>query len=159
WLQSYLDFSENRATWAYVADALIAHHIPKSEMNIENRDKINIFLQSWRTDKSKLPTDLQNLLTVAEKYGVRMEGLAFSRDIIRQMPIWLHIEAVKLRRLNRSREVECLKSNHNVQTVGDAETIARKLRTTRHTNRSDCKCTACTEIRRTSICKNPGRCF
>ncbi|KAJ3873072.1 hypothetical protein F5051DRAFT_338259, partial [Lentinula edodes] len=96
WLQSYLDFSENRATWAYVADALIAHHIPKSEMNIENRDKINIFLQSWRTDKSKLPTDLQNLLTIAEKYGVRMEGLAFSQDIIRQMPIWLCIEAVKL---------------------------------------------------------------
>ncbi|KAJ3838213.1 hypothetical protein F5878DRAFT_537942 [Lentinula raphanica] len=27
WLQDYLDFSKDRATWTYVADALIAHHI------------------------------------------------------------------------------------------------------------------------------------
>ncbi|KAE9398230.1 hypothetical protein BT96DRAFT_940358 [Gymnopus androsaceus JB14] len=46
WLQSYLDFSPERATWAYVADALIAHHVPASEANIKDHRKINIFLQS-----------------------------------------------------------------------------------------------------------------
>ncbi|KAE9383062.1 hypothetical protein BT96DRAFT_784842, partial [Gymnopus androsaceus JB14] len=47
WLQSYLDFSAERATWAYVADALIAHHVPTSEANIEDCHKIDIFPQSW----------------------------------------------------------------------------------------------------------------
>ena len=84
-VQTYLDFSPDRATWAYVADALIAHHTPASDINIEEHNKINIFLQSWKTKKSDLPDDLKEVLHVADRYGVRLEGVAFSRDIIRQM--------------------------------------------------------------------------
>ncbi|KAJ3911874.1 hypothetical protein F5877DRAFT_29279, partial [Lentinula edodes] len=47
WLRTYLDMSPDRATWAYVADALIAHHTPKTYENIDDFSKINIFLQSW----------------------------------------------------------------------------------------------------------------
>ncbi|KAJ3966699.1 hypothetical protein EV361DRAFT_933969, partial [Lentinula raphanica] len=131
WLQDYLDFSKDRATWTY------------------EHDRVNIFLQSWKTDRTKLPPDIRQMLNIADKYGVRLDGLAFSRDIIRQMPMWLHIEA----------EVKCLKKNHAVRTVGDAETLARKSQTARHTKRSNCKCTACTDTRRTTPCNNPGRCF
>lgn len=90
WLQSYLNFTDKRATWAYVADAIIANHVPKINETLDNWSKINLFLQSWNTDKKQLPKDLHDMIKVGEKYGLRMEGLAFSREILRQMPIWLH---------------------------------------------------------------------
>ncbi|KAJ4469749.1 hypothetical protein C8J55DRAFT_386713, partial [Lentinula edodes] len=145
--------------WAFVADALIAHHIPKSEMIIEDKAKINIFLQSWKTDKTKLPPDLKMLLVTAKNHNVRLDGLAFSRNIIRQMPIWFHIESPKIRRLNRSQESKCLLHKHNVRTVGDTENIARMTRTARHTRKQDCHCTSCVGIQTQTGCKNPYRCI
>lgn len=96
WIRSYLDMTPDRATWAYVADALIAHHAPKTDINIEDNDKLNIFLQSWKTKKSELPDDIKDMLKVAKKNGVRIEGIAFSREIIQQMPLWYHGESTQI---------------------------------------------------------------
>ncbi|KAJ3709506.1 hypothetical protein DFJ43DRAFT_1135264 [Lentinula guzmanii] len=142
-----------------VADALIALHTPESERGIEESIKVNIFLQSWKTKRRDLPKDLQNLLKVSAKYGVRLEGLAFSRDILREMPIWYHIESNPIRNLNRGKESSCLKENHRVRTVGDTEKLARMKGTPRHNNRRDCRCTSCTELRSSAKCKAPNRCI
>ncbi|KAJ3832003.1 hypothetical protein F5878DRAFT_548785, partial [Lentinula raphanica] len=159
WLRSYLNLNENRATWTYIADAILAHHVPSKFANLEERDKINTFLQSWTSNSSKLPKDLRDLISIAKKYGARTEGLAFSRNIIRQMPIWLHSEAADIHKLHNSKESRCLRQNHGVITVGDIETQAQKIRTPRHGRRRNCRCTACETARNECHCEAPYRCF
>ncbi|KAJ3931030.1 MAG: hypothetical protein NXY57DRAFT_896901, partial [Lentinula lateritia] len=117
WLQSYLDMSPDRATWAYVADALIAHHTPKTYDNIDDVSKINIFLQSWNTDTRKLPEDLKEMIKVAKNHNLRPEGLAFSRETIRQMPLWMHRESTKIKSQQNHPLSKCLRINHCIQTV------------------------------------------
>ncbi|KAJ3963514.1 hypothetical protein EV361DRAFT_784738, partial [Lentinula raphanica] len=158
WLQSYLDLSDNRATWTYVADALIAKNIPNRYENVKECSKINIFLQSWRTQTSKLPKDLKDMIGVAKKYGARLEGLAFSKDIIRKMPAWYHIEAPETVRMYNNTQSRCLRENHGVKLIGDLEREARKIRTARHCRRRNCRCESCT-MARTQQCQSPFRCF
>ncbi|KAJ3749695.1 hypothetical protein DFH05DRAFT_1457443 [Lentinula detonsa] len=117
WLQSYLDLGENRATWAYVADALIAQNIPNKHNNIEERSRINILLQSWNTKTSKLPKDLKDMIGIAKKYGTRLEGLAFSKEIMKEMPAWHHIEAAETGHLHKEKQSKCLRENHEVKSV------------------------------------------
>ncbi|KAJ3964898.1 hypothetical protein EV361DRAFT_772279, partial [Lentinula raphanica] len=120
WLQSYLDLSNDRATWTYIADALIAKHVPRAYENIDEMSKINIFLQSWKTNKKDLPKDLREMITTAKKHGLRLEGLAFSREIQRQMPIWFHSKATGMSGKHNHKLAKCLRQNHNVRTVRDA---------------------------------------
>ncbi|KAJ3770096.1 hypothetical protein FB446DRAFT_647504, partial [Lentinula raphanica] len=159
WLQSYLNITENRAEWAYVADALIAHHVPASDSTIDERSKLNIFLQSWHTNKGNLPKDLQDMISVARKYHLRMEGLAFSRETIRQMPIWLHREASSIRRIHNSKECRCLRTNHNVTTVGEAEMLAKITLHQNHKRRTNCRCAECKTARDEKGCPAPYKCM
>src|SRR5271168_5342052 len=101
WLKSYLSFGPDRPIWAFVADALMAAKVPTSERNVEVGMRRNVFLQSWTTyTGSKVPKCLQSLLLASKKFGVRPEGLVFSEEILRLMPIWLHREAdKKIRRM------------------------------------------------------------
>ncbi|KAJ3737947.1 hypothetical protein EV360DRAFT_58583, partial [Lentinula raphanica] len=159
WIKSYLNFGPNCPTWASVADVLLAFHSQESERNVEDSIKVNVFLQSWKTKRKELPRDLQDLLKVSTKHGAQLEGLAFSREILCQMPIWYHIESRSIRHLNRGRESSCLRDNHQVCTVGEAETLAKMKGTPRHTNRRDCRCTSCTRVRSTTKCNAPNRCM
>ncbi|KAJ3976609.1 hypothetical protein EV361DRAFT_789870, partial [Lentinula raphanica] len=159
WLRSYLNLNENRATWTFVADAILAHHVPSKFANIEEREKINVFLQSWNSNASKLPKDLKDMINIAKKYGTQLEGMAFSKSIIRQMPIWLHKEAKDSHKLHNSKESRCLRQNHGVITVGDIETQAKKIWTPRHTRRRNCRCNACETARNENHCAAPYRCF
>ncbi|KAJ3817209.1 RNase H-domain-containing protein [Lentinula raphanica] len=135
-----------RAEWAYVADALIAKHVPNNEATIDERIKINIFLQSWHTQKKDLPDDLKKMLNIAKKHTLRLEGLAFSRSIIREMPIWLHKEIENARKNLNSKECRCLREKHGVRTVGQAESLAKVTRHQNHKRRSSSRedhgCTA-----------------
>ncbi|KAJ3739259.1 hypothetical protein DFH05DRAFT_1407723, partial [Lentinula detonsa] len=158
WLQSYLDISENRATWAYVADALIAQNIPNKYANLEEHSKINIFLQTWKTQTSKLPKDLKNMIEVAKKFGTRLEGLAFLKNITREMPVWYHAEAPETSKSYNQQQNKCLRENHNVRTVGNMEHEAKKIHTIRHSRRRNCRCTECATAR-TLNCKSPYKCF
>ncbi|KAJ3715191.1 hypothetical protein C8R42DRAFT_590356, partial [Lentinula raphanica] len=59
----------------------------------------------------------------------------------------------------RNKLSKCLRQNHNVKTVGDAETLSKMNRTNRHTNRRNCRCTACTDIREQTNCECPYKCY
>ncbi len=65
WIHTYLDLSLSHPLWAYAADAIIKHHTPASEENIELEIRSNIFLQSWKTSMNKLPADLKELVKTA----------------------------------------------------------------------------------------------
>ncbi|KAK0432568.1 hypothetical protein EV421DRAFT_1680749, partial [Armillaria borealis] len=118
WLRSYLNFGPNRPTWAYVADAIIAHHMPTSEENMDLTQRVNIFLQSWKTSVARLPEDLKTLIKTAMKYNTCLDGLALSQCILRDMPIWYHIKSKATRHLfNNGEQVKCLKMRHNVKSV------------------------------------------
>lgn len=159
WIKSYLNFGLNRPTWAYVADVLISQNAHQGDHNVSVELRDNIFLQSWDTTTNRLPDDLGKLVKTARKYDVRLEGLAFSREILREMPIWYHVKSLATRTLfNRGCSV-CLKENHGIRTVGEMETLARKLQSNRHTQRRNCKCAACKETRQRFKCLEPNKCY
>jgi exonuclease III len=161
WLKSYLSFGPSRPTWALVADALMAAKVPVSERNVEVGMRKNIFLQSWKTySGSRAPKCLQNLLQTSKKFGVRPEGLLFSREILKLMPIWLHREADKrLRRVNCQDASKCLRTKHMVETVGDAEDVAGSLDNPDHVGDVNCLCESCIVAGDEKGCENPHACF
>ncbi|THU75665.1 hypothetical protein K435DRAFT_706713 [Dendrothele bispora CBS 962.96] len=133
WVKSYLKFGNDCPLWAKVADAILAHYTPKSEDGVDKRCRINPILQSWKTSppkhaKTAAANDLQCLIKTIKTFNIRQEGLAFSREQQRQMPIWYHKHAdPAIRKLNRSTASECLKTKHKIFTVGQAERLAEGL--------------------------------
>ncbi|KAJ3884468.1 hypothetical protein GG344DRAFT_60480 [Lentinula edodes] len=64
-----------------------------------------------------------------------------------------------MRRQQNNEICKCLRKNHKVKTVGDAEQIAKYIHTSRHTSRRNCACVQCREIRRTTHCEHPNKCY
>ncbi len=160
WLKTYLDFSEDRPPWAYLADDLFANHVPKNCRVRASELRMNPFLQDWNPKVRGLPAELEGMMNVARKYGVRLEGLAFSKEIQRSMPMWDHIHAdrKKLGRLSvPSRLLTCLQTNHDAITVGNFETLASTLTTAAHRPSAACCCGACSALK-TRGCANPHLC-
>ncbi|KAJ7108887.1 hypothetical protein C8R43DRAFT_905275, partial [Mycena crocata] len=79
------------------------------------------------------------------------------------MPIWYHAKSNAWRNVfNLGPAVKCLRKNHKVRLVGEAETLARRLGAARHVARRDCKCCACKDTRRECRprrCANPHQCY
>ncbi|KAJ7429204.1 hypothetical protein B0H11DRAFT_1641344, partial [Mycena galericulata] len=163
WLKAYLDLSPDRAMWGNVADAIFATRVPNSEKNVDKKVRQNPFLQSWKTScgaKTKIKPELKSLLDTAKTFQVRPEGLAFSRAILRDMPIWYHREAESgIRRMNHSDASECLRDKHGVRSVGDAEKFARCRTARGHQPRSNCACAKCEQARTDSGCEDPHSCY
>jgi hypothetical protein len=163
WLKRYLDLSPNRGMWALFADAIYAIKTPKSEKTVDREVRTNVFLQSWKTStghQTEILKDLRDILQVSEKYGARPEGLAFSRDILREMPIWYHREGdKKLRKLNHSKASDCLRDKHKIRTVGHAMDTAAHGEEHTHRKRSNCACATCKKTRRETGCTNLNTCF
>ncbi|TFY69397.1 hypothetical protein EVJ58_g437 [Rhodofomes roseus] len=160
WVKEYLDFGPDRPLWALVADRILARLVPKTEEKIPPTLRQNVFLQSWKVKISAAPARLRKLLETAKKFGIRKEGLAFERSILRSMPIWYHSEAEsRLRRLQHSKASKCLQENHHVMSVGDAETLAGNLDGPGHNPRRNCACTTCKQTRRDITCESPHACF
>ncbi|KAF8059613.1 hypothetical protein FPV67DRAFT_1373029, partial [Lyophyllum atratum] len=161
-LKSYLDLGPNRPLWASVADALFALKTPLSEGKVDPKVRLNIFLQSWKsraTEKSGICPDLLQLLTTARKYGVRPEGIAFSKDIVQQRPIWYHSDAdPKIRRHAHGRTAVCLRDKHGVRTVGDAEKWAIRLTDSSHRVDPSCECPSCMQVEEDVGCLHPHDC-
>lgn len=90
-----------------------------------------------------------------------MDGLAFSREVMREAAIWYHIKSTADRGLfNRGAEILCLKAKHMIKTVGDTETLARRFSSQHHRNRPNCACPACAAIRtECPQCSNPHKCY
>ncbi|KAF8160577.1 hypothetical protein K438DRAFT_1479563, partial [Mycena galopus ATCC 62051] len=163
WLKSYLELGPDRALWGYVADAIFAAKVPGSQENVDEKVRINPFLQSWKTSSganSKVKPELKSLLDTARSFQVRPEGLAFSKEIIRQMPIFFHREAdPAIRRMNSSRASICLRDRHRMRLVGDAEKIALGKRVHAHQNNANCNCDNCEACRDELGCADPNGCY
>ncbi len=151
WLRTYLDFSTERPLWAYVADDLLASHVTKDCQPKELELRLNPFTQNWKPRKRGLLSELDGMMKVARKFGLRLEGLAISRNIQASMPMWDHTYADK-KRLGRltvpSKLLTCLRAQHDARTVGDFMRLAATLRNKSHQPRQSCKCTDCQELRR-----------
>ncbi|KAJ7242265.1 hypothetical protein C8J57DRAFT_1084486, partial [Mycena rebaudengoi] len=121
WLKSYLSFGDDRPLWAFVADELYARNIRGEDDFVEEGMRRNMYLQSWRTNtrNGKLPKDLLEMDKMALKHGVSMDGLAISRDIQRDMPVWYHRKSRASRRIFSPDTLvnSCLQKNHKVITV------------------------------------------
>ncbi len=161
WLRSYLDLSEARPIWAYVADDILAKHVPKDVRLREADLRVNPFLQNWKPKTRGLPPELEGIMTVAKKYGLRLEGLAFSRDILNSMPMWGHAQADR-KQLSRltfpSKLLTCLQSRHRVRSVGDFVELATILDDPAHQPRRTCGCRGCTRVRSHLRCENTHAC-
>ncbi|KAJ8087270.1 hypothetical protein PM082_006100 [Marasmius tenuissimus] len=100
------------------------------------------------------------MTTTAQKYGIRMEGISFSRESIRSIPIWYHGEADKrIRLIANSQASQCLRNDHQVKTTGDALNFAEIKLNEKHRRRDDCECTECTELWRQYGCIAPNGCI
>ncbi|KAI0824108.1 hypothetical protein BC628DRAFT_1298487, partial [Trametes gibbosa] len=162
WLQSYLVQGDARPWWAFFADALFAHHIPKDCKVKDISLRINPFLQHWKPNKRALPPELKAMLSVATKYGLRPEGLAFARTTLRRMPMWDHCltDPVVIRRLAaKSAVTTCLKKKHGLLTVGDFEAFAARMDSPAHCPALTCACNICEEMITQERCTNPHRCL
>ncbi|TBU56968.1 hypothetical protein BD310DRAFT_787191, partial [Dichomitus squalens] len=125
--------------------------------------RVNPFLQSWKPKKQTLPVELKEMMRLAKKYGLRLEGLAFSRQIMRSMPMWDHACADKaaVRRLAAMpNATKCLMTKHRLRTVGDFADLVENADMAGHNMESEkCECTSCKEIRERTGCENPTACM
>ncbi|KAK0468648.1 hypothetical protein IW261DRAFT_1345958 [Armillaria novae-zelandiae] len=160
WIWSYLDLSPNHPLWAYAVDTVIAHHTPTSEENVGLEQRLNIFLQSWKTSTNRLLDDLRTMVKTTHKYNVCLDGLAISPEIQCEMPIWHHIKSRATRCLfNSGKQVKCLKNRHKVKTVGNAEQLTRNLQEEKHSKWGRCGCVKCRHARVELGCLSPHKCF
>ncbi len=161
WLKAYLDFTTNRPLWACLADDILANFVTKDCRPRLSKLRVNTFLQKWKPRARGLPAELQGLMSVAQKYGLRLEGLAFSRSMINTMPMWDHAFADR-RRLGRltvpSRLLSCLQTNHEAMSVGDFGEIAATLDDAAHLPRASCRCESCAYMKTAKDCINPHLC-
>ncbi|OJT10530.1 Transposon TX1 uncharacterized 149 kDa protein [Trametes pubescens] len=162
WLKAYLAIGTERPLWALVADDLFARATPIDAHPREMELRVNPFLQNWSPRTRSLGPELKALVQTAKKFGLRQEGLAFSKEILRRMPIWDHAQGDRTtgRSLaSRSAATACLKKNHKVRTVGDCEKIAAVIRDSTHRDARDCTCRQCEACVVRDGCSNPHRCY
>ncbi|KAJ7237246.1 hypothetical protein C8J57DRAFT_953533, partial [Mycena rebaudengoi] len=118
WLRAYLTFGKDRPLWAYVTDEILSIKALGEAANVDKLLRTCPYLQSWRPKISDLSEDLQRMLKVGKKYDVTMDGIAITRTIQRDMPIWYHTKSTANKNLfNKGVEVRCLKYNHKMRLV------------------------------------------
>ncbi len=161
WLKSYLDFSDDRPIWASLADDIFASHVPKDCRPKAKDLRVNSFIQRWKPKVRGLPAELEGMMKVAKTYGVRLEGIAFSKSLLKSMMLWDHVNADK-KKLGRltvpSKLLTCLQTNHRARTVGDFISLAEILGRPAHKPKASCKCSRCSQLRTTINCENPHLC-
>ncbi|KAL1661999.1 hypothetical protein GGF50DRAFT_35622, partial [Schizophyllum commune] len=171
WLKEYLNFGKDRPLWAYIVDDLLTapDYVPNNTIPQERDLRVSPFLQTCKNlerevqNKRKMPSFVRALLKTAKEQGVRLEGLAFSREILRKMPMWYHTYADR-RQMNtlasKSKATECLKDGHKLRTVGDFEEMAAHRSEPEHRQRRRaCACETCERYRNEDKCDFPDACF
>ena len=171
WIKDYLNMTNTRPNWAYIADALIALAIKKTEGNTDQKSKVNTFLQTWDPNLHStrtLPRELREMLRIGKKYNVRLDTLKLPQSLKGKLPIWYHIGAEhKLKSLTRRPASQCLRRTHEVTTVNDIVKVLERTTTMhhdqngnlrRHLPRRNCACTPC-RTDRSKGCENPDACI
>ncbi|KAK7059332.1 hypothetical protein R3P38DRAFT_2495776, partial [Favolaschia claudopus] len=171
-LQTYSVHGERRATWCYFVDFILADFLEKSYLHFYPGQVKNIFLQGIHVPipkKTKLPDQLKRMIESAGKYRLKFTALSFSADIRKEMPVWKHPLAVPstYNSACRSKPARCLRLDHEVCSVGELCTIARRATVVPRrphminpsgTGRKNCGCPACQHDRVEIGCENPGKC-
>ncbi|KAJ7244523.1 hypothetical protein C8J57DRAFT_1083029 [Mycena rebaudengoi] len=165
WLKTYLSFGDDRPQWCFAVDEMLALFPLAVDADVVDKAmRTNPYLQRWgpklkdKTGVKGIGKDLKKMFNVGEMYGISQDAIAISREIQRNMPIWYHAHSNGSRGIfNRSEGIiACLKVNHKIRTVGDAELLAEKLNTRRHTpGQSE----SCSFTRVVTGCENPGLCY
>ncbi len=161
WARAYLRYDELRPTWALVADDLMARTVTVDCTVRIPELRSNPLLQHWWPKLSALPQYLQRMLRTSAKYGLRLEGIAFSREILRRMPMWYHdqLELQVAKQLARtSQVVSCLIDRHSLRTVGDFEAFVLNFHAPGHLHRASCTCAGCEFARLGVGCPRPHVC-
>ncbi|KAJ7247772.1 hypothetical protein C8J57DRAFT_1080606, partial [Mycena rebaudengoi] len=164
WLKTYLNFSENRPLWCFVADELLAKKIQAGDINVDVAMRLNAYLQTWKpkVGDDMIGKDLTDMIKAGRKYGVQMDVIAVSGEIQRQMPVWYHSMSFGDKNLwnKPPAVVECLKKKHRIKLVKDAEALADKMNAPNHsTTQPDCGCGSCSLTRAITGCEHPGKCY
>ena len=160
-LKSYLAIGSERPKWANVADILIAKNITAGCRVTDELSISNVFLQSWRVNKTKakstLPERLHKMLRTADKFHVTFNPTVLDVGLKRELPIWHHLGLDdKQVRNNGQREV-CLRHNHGIISVGDLESFVARVMPGDHRSTKKCKCERCT-MDHLSECALPYSC-
>ncbi|KAG1744715.1 hypothetical protein EDD22DRAFT_735893, partial [Suillus occidentalis] len=96
------------------------------------------------------------MLKTARKHNMSFAPIKLSKDLKDQMPAWLHLGA-QPRTYNKNKD-ECLQTLHDVKSVKDLRSLARRLKLTNtHNVSATCHCDLCSADRLAG-CKNPIRC-
>ncbi|KAI0691768.1 hypothetical protein BC835DRAFT_1278970 [Cytidiella melzeri] len=101
------------------------------------------------------------MLKIVSKYNTNLSAVRFSGRLLEQMPIRYHIGAIyPMRQLLTSHCGKCIPNVHNVHTVGDTIPLIHQFHNDHqnHTQRANCPCHTCTNIRTQTTCKNPAKC-
>lgn len=164
WLRDYLDFTLERPLWTQFADDLFVSNVPKNCIPRQHTLRINPFLQAWNPKKRKLPQELRDMVNVANKYGLRLEGLAFSRSIICDMPMWDHAMAdtpvLRWLSAHPTKVIDCLRDKHGLRTVGDfMDLVVVADHSDHELGVDDCECAPCRCLREDIECKSPSACI
>ncbi|KAH9854775.1 hypothetical protein C2E23DRAFT_704415, partial [Lenzites betulinus] len=166
WVKAYLNLGPTRPRWAYLADAMFAAAPSAASRRVELSARVNTFLQTWEVSKRPLrplPPALRTMIAAANKFGVSLSPLLPDDALRLAIPIWYHIGLQEGRVAMNSVACKCLRSRHNVVTVGDCVEVARRLRHNPgggppHILRADCQCMCCVADRNVQRCENPHRC-
>jgi ribonuclease HI/endonuclease/exonuclease/phosphatase family metal-dependent hydrolase len=161
-LQSYLKTGDDRPTWAFAWDTIIAK---VCGWDCTTDGYMNVLLHSKKIPESgprasRLPDDIKRTMKLAKVYGVTIAAIQLSEGIKKQFPAWTHIAAQGW----TYSEVhdKCLRSNHSVRTCGDLLKVANAAQNERtrglHVERPTCACRTCIELREKGCC-HPIKCM
>ncbi|KAK0472703.1 hypothetical protein IW261DRAFT_1288112, partial [Armillaria novae-zelandiae] len=99
------------------------------------------------------------MLSVTNELNTWIDMQNPAQHVQQWIPIWHHFGfrgPVKFR--YGSKVFQCLMTNHEIETAGEAETAAKRVTSEAHKTRRDCKCCDCRVDRMQKNCKNPHKC-
>lgn len=158
-LKRYLELDPTlRPIWPYLADIILAKHSAAS-CKVPEAAKVNTYLQTWKPSTKQLPKVLVDMIRTAKKYAINFHSLKPSQTVQLEMPLWYHLGADRNKlQMNNSKRSRCLRATHNVQVVGDAIQMLKRLEVEDHVPLRGCTCTSCKHDR-DQRCDNPHACI
>ncbi|KAG0707131.1 hypothetical protein DFH29DRAFT_797434, partial [Suillus ampliporus] len=117
WVQAFMDLSNSRPAWAFIADNIINSLKPDT---IKDQPEINSLLTSWDpptrgTKANRLPRHIINLIKTTKKHNVSLAPLKLLESLKNQMPAWYHLGAPQ-KTYHRTKD-KCLKDTHNAMSI------------------------------------------
>ena len=161
-VRSFLNFDQ-RPTWSYLADDLYSHNSSVSTLAVNDKSRLNPFLQAWCPKTSgkycTLPDSLIRMFRTAKKYQVALAPIAMSKSLKASLPVWSHLAIPKHAYPRHPSIIRCLRDVHRISTVGETvELASTALPSTHQDDRPFCRCAACRPLS-TAGCPNPSRCL